>query len=240
MLCCDGTLCHVSCWRLVSILVWVGVLYCLSSVYCYCSVRYCSVTHPGFWSYTGLSGLHALLPEVGGYKQLTYSRVELLQLRSSILCNAKPAVNLPPEIRPRKRGRRGGARTRLRKRPFRPPLPSMVLANVRSLRNKIDLLHAKCQVERAFRDACIIALIETWLDEHVPDRAGYRSKFFDTGTNTGTFNSIPVHERYFFRYLFYNINSNKKEITLHITVKIFSFIFQLSILISWREPPKGN
>ena len=37
--------------------------------------------------------------------------------------------------------------------------------------------------------------------------------------------SIPVPER----YQFYNINSNKKEITLHITVQIFSFIFQLSI-----------
>jgi len=47
--------------------------------------------------------------------------------------------------------------------------------------------------------------------------------------------SIPVPER----YQFYNINSNKKEITLHITVQIFSFIFQLSISISRRDPPKG-
>ena len=110
-----------------------------------------------------------LLPEVSGYKQLTYSQVELLQLSSSALCNARPAVNLPPEIRPRKRGRRGGVRTRLRKRPFRPSLPSILLANVRSLRNKMDLLHAKCRVERAFRNVCIIALTETWLDGDVLD-----------------------------------------------------------------------
>jgi len=70
-----------------------------------------------------------------------------------------------------------------------------------------------------------------------PARAGYRSKFFNT--NNDTFTSIPVPEWYFFRYLFYNINSNKKEITLHITVQIFSFIFQPSISISRREPPKG-
>jgi len=55
------------------------------------------------------------------------------------------------------------------------------------------------------------------------------NQFFDTGTNTDIFTSIPVPEQYFNRYQFYNINSNKKDIILHITVQIFSFIFQLSI-----------
>lgn len=63
----------------------------------------------------------------------------------------------------------GGVRTRLRKRPFKPPLPSVIMANVRSLRNKVDTLHAKCLVDRAYKEACIIALTETWLDEAVPD-----------------------------------------------------------------------
>jgi len=58
-------------------------------------------------------------------------------------------------------------------------------------------------------------------------RAGYQSKCFYT--NTDTFTSIPVPERYFFRYQFYNISSNKKEITLDITLEIFSFICQLSV-----------
>lgn len=44
----------------------------------------------------------------------------------------------------------------MRKRSFKPP-------------SSLDLLHAKCLVERAFREACIIALTETWLDEDVPD-----------------------------------------------------------------------
>ena len=57
-------------------------------------------------------------------------------------------------------------------------------------------------------------------------RAGYRSKFFDTCTNTDTFTSIPVPERYVFRYLFYNINSNKKEITHNSTNLQFYFSAQ--------------
>ncbi|TKS74188.1 Receptor-type tyrosine-protein phosphatase F [Collichthys lucidus] len=46
---------------------------------------------------------------------------------------------------------------------------SIVLSNVRALWNKVDLLHAKCLMERTFKEACIIALTETWLDEAVPD-----------------------------------------------------------------------
>lgn len=33
----------------------------------------------------------------------------------------------------------------------------------------MDLLHAKCQLERTFRDVCVIALTETWLDGTIPD-----------------------------------------------------------------------
>lgn len=40
------------------------------------------------------------------------------------------------------------------------------MANVRSLWNKLDLLHAKCSMVRGNRDVCII---DTWLDEEVQD-----------------------------------------------------------------------
>lgn len=63
----------------------------------------------------------------------------------------------------------GGVRTRLKKCRFRPHVPSIILANVRSLRYKMDMLHAKCWVERAYKEACVIALTETWLDESVLD-----------------------------------------------------------------------
>lgn len=59
---------------------------------------------------------------------VAYSRDELLLHRSLLLCNTKPDVVLPPELRPRKRGRRGGICSRIRKRPFKPPLPSIILS----------------------------------------------------------------------------------------------------------------
>ncbi|CAJ1071423.1 RNA-directed DNA polymerase from mobile element jockey [Xyrichtys novacula] len=100
---------------------------------------------------------------------LTYSREDLLQLRSSVLCKVGPGDPIPPELRPRKRGKPGGVRTRLRKRRFRPHLPSIILANVRSLKPKMDVLHARCRLTRAFKEACIIALTETWLNETTSD-----------------------------------------------------------------------
>ena len=58
-----------------------------------------------------------------------------------------------------KRGRRGGALCRFRRHGSRPPLPAIVLANVRSLKNKTDdlfhLLSFKCE----FKDSSICALL---------------------------------------------------------------------------------
>lgn len=107
----------------------------------------------------------ALQPDNGNWL-LTYSRDELLVHRASLLSNTKPTVVLPSELRLRKRGKRGGTRCRVRKRPFKPPLPTILMSNVRSLRNKMDLLHARCHI---FRDICIIALSKTWLKESVSD-----------------------------------------------------------------------
>lgn len=56
-----------------------------------------------------------LLPEVLGYKQLTYSQVELFQLRSSILCKEELGKEVYVLI----------LHVRLRKRPFRPLFPPL-------------------------------------------------------------------------------------------------------------------
>lgn len=104
--------------------------------------------------------------------KITYSRQDLLSLRGSATHGLTPLDVIPADIlcKPRKRGRRGGVRARLRRRPFNPPpLPSVVMANVQSLRNKMDILHARCQVEKSFREACIITLSETWLKDSIPD-----------------------------------------------------------------------
>ncbi len=76
-----------------------------------------------------------------------------------------------PRRRRKHRGRRAGIRYRLRKRAHSPPLPSILLANVRSLENKMDDLRARISFQRDIRDCNIFCLTETWLTPSVPDTA---------------------------------------------------------------------
>ncbi len=69
------------------------------------------------------------------------------------------------------RGKHAGIRNRLRKRAHSPPLPSILLANVQSLENKMDDLRARISFQRDIRDCNIICLTETWLTPSVPDTA---------------------------------------------------------------------
>ncbi len=69
------------------------------------------------------------------------------------------------------RGRRTGIRNRLRKRAHSPPLPSILLANVQSLENKMDDLRARISFQRDIRDCNIFCLTKTWLTPTVPDTA---------------------------------------------------------------------
>ncbi len=76
-----------------------------------------------------------------------------------------------PRRRKRHRGRRAGIRNRLRERAHSPPLPSILLANVQSLENKMDDLRARISFQRDIRDCNILCLTETWLTPMVPDTA---------------------------------------------------------------------
>ncbi len=71
----------------------------------------------------------------------------------------------------RKRGKRAGVLVRLRRRPLRPPLPTILLANVQSLDNKLCELRARISYQWETRDCCIICLTETWMSAVVPDSA---------------------------------------------------------------------
>ncbi|KAI4889038.1 hypothetical protein NFI96_000828 [Prochilodus magdalenae] len=71
----------------------------------------------------------------------------------------------------RKLGKRGGLHARLKARAMRPPLPSLLLANVRSLENKLDELRARITTQREIRDCCVLILTETWLSDSTPDSA---------------------------------------------------------------------
>ncbi len=73
--------------------------------------------------------------------------------------------------RRRKRGKRAGVLVRLRRRAFRPPLPTILLANVQSLDNKLCELPARISYQRETRDCCVICLTETWMSAMVPDSA---------------------------------------------------------------------
>ncbi len=60
---------------------------------------------------------------------------------------------------------------RLRRRPLRPPLPTILLANIQSLDNKLCELRAHISYQWETRDSCIICLTETWMSAVVPDSA---------------------------------------------------------------------
>ncbi len=73
--------------------------------------------------------------------------------------------------RSRKRGKRAGVLVRLRRRAFRPTLPTILLANVQSLDKKLCELRARISYQRETRDCCVIWLTETWMSAMVPDSA---------------------------------------------------------------------
>ncbi len=76
--------------------------------------------------------------------------------------------------RPRRKKRsrkRAGVLVRLRRCAFRPPLPTILLANVQSLDNKLCELRARISYQRETRECCVICLTETWMSAMVPDSA---------------------------------------------------------------------
>ncbi len=60
--------------------------------------------------------------------------------------------------RKQKRGKRGGIRARLAANPHKPAIPTIVLANVRSLDNKLDYIRLLHSTQRTVRDCCVLCL----------------------------------------------------------------------------------
>ncbi len=69
----------------------------------------------------------------------------------------------------RKRGCRGGLTAKLKANPYKTPLPSIFLSNVRSLKNKTDHLQLELTSKREMRNCCSIILTETWLNSSILD-----------------------------------------------------------------------
>ena len=104
---------------------------------------------------------------VPSHNLIRYNMAELLSLRSSPFV-VKPS-DLPKEIRPRKRGRKGGFKSRNKSRGFKPFLPTVITGNVRSLANKTDELSAWIQHNNSFKTCSLICFSETWLDSDKTD-----------------------------------------------------------------------
>lgn len=113
-----------------------------------------------------------------------YERQQLIDIRNSSSCsNNKQLLRLLSELgllrrrgrkrrdRTRKRGKCGGLRARLVANPNKPPVPTLILANVRSLENKMDYIRLWRASQRGVRDCCVYVFTETWLNNNIMDSA---------------------------------------------------------------------
>ena len=107
---------------------------------------------------------------------ITYSWKELLDIRAAVthqhydreydfpeldpLFVPPRAIELTPEANP---SIQSGLLVRLRRRDLHPPLPSILLANVQSLENKVDELRARISFQRDNKDRNILCFTESWL-----------------------------------------------------------------------------
>ena len=73
--------------------------------------------------------------------------------------------------RRQKRGKRGGIRARLTASPNKPAIPSILLANVRSLDNKQDHIQLLRSTQQTVRECCVFVFTESWLHDGIPDSA---------------------------------------------------------------------
>ena len=142
---------------------------------------------------------YLLSQTVNCWAKVVFSRNALLEIGSRCAQTFSPDFktehNLPLDItlpstefawwpvRRRKRGRRGGCLARLKRNPNRPAIPSLFLANARSLaprgeegKDKMDDIRIRV-TQRPVRDSCCLLFTETWANQDVPDAsfelAGY-------------------------------------------------------------------
>ncbi|KAK1802599.1 hypothetical protein P4O66_004169 [Electrophorus voltai] len=78
----------------------------------------------------------------------------------------------------RPRGKRAGIRNRLRAPARRAPLPSILLANVQSLDNRLDDLRARIHFQRDIWDCNLLCFTELWLNPAVPSQDIQPAEFY--------------------------------------------------------------
>ena len=121
---------------------------------------------------------------------ITYRRKELLDIRATVthqhyqhydkehdfpkedpLFAPHWSIELMPEADPkhrrRRRGTRSGLPVQLRRCAHHPLLPSILLANVQSLYNKVVELSVRISFQRDIRDCNILCFTEPWLSRDI-------------------------------------------------------------------------
>ena len=73
--------------------------------------------------------------------------------------------------RKQNRGKHACIRARLAASPTRPAIPSIILANVRSLDHKMDHIRLLRSVNRTVNNCCVLVFTETWLNDNTSDSA---------------------------------------------------------------------
>ncbi|KAL0153421.1 hypothetical protein M9458_051259 [Cirrhinus mrigala] len=131
-------------------------------------------------------------PVLSNVFPISFSRNELLDIRNSTPDNFLPtfehsdvlldilvggAAFLYKRSKRRKRGKRAGALVKFRQRGFRTPLPSIHLANLRSLANKSDELQLLTRTNKDFLNSAALCFTETWLNGTIPDSALHLTGF---------------------------------------------------------------
>ncbi|KAL0154123.1 hypothetical protein M9458_050582 [Cirrhinus mrigala] len=131
-------------------------------------------------------------PVLSNVFPISFSRNELLDIRNSTSDNFLPtfehsdvlldilvggAALLYKRSKRRKRGKRAGALVKFRQRGFRTPLPSIHLANLRSLANKSDELQLLTGTNKDFLIFAALCFTETWLNGTIPDSALHLTGF---------------------------------------------------------------
>ena len=104
----------------------------------------------------------------------------------------------------RKRGKKGGVRARIRRRPFKPFLPTVMMGNFRSIKNKFDEFSSAARFLHEYREASLISLTETWLNSDINDSSfdlpGFSlfrcDRTIDSCKSTGGGVCIYVNDRY--------------------------------------------
>lgn len=128
--------------------------------------------------------------------------------------------------------------TRLRKQPYKPPLPSLFLTNARSIANKMDELRLLAATNFAGRDSCILLVTKTWLHSSIPDSSieltGYtvqrHDRTSDSGKSRGGGLCVYVHNNWWTNILTVTTDPWTWRVWL---LNAGLFTLQWSLLWSW-------